>query len=467
MNYTYDLNDRLSGSTFTETLYADGTYTPSEKITGGTNYRYDSNGNLLSEQKYTYGEGNVSSSMSVVGKGSENRLKIYNYDSFNQLTAYYDALSSASYTYNADGLRMSKTVNGTKTEFTWDGQNLAGEETGDSLNTYTYDVTGISSAVIDGVYRTYMKDTHGSVVGYYNATGERMKQYDYDAFGNRLEGSDPDPFGYCGEYYDSESGNIYLRARYYNSETGRFISEDPAKDGVNWYVYCSGNPIFFVDPSGYLNVGYDENGNWHDWDAEAYGADSDTYKILCDLTEIYNNGNENQKQYASDLANTIRESYAQGYEYKYLDKNEFITMLYNNAMELRNLKENFGIEISRADFINKVREGGEWDYKTKDGWRWPYEYNDIDGSTMEDWQRNTKKFIWFQPLGEMINGADVGNINYGFVALEVYNVEASLWGAGMLQKIQGRSDDSWTYSYGDDPEDTSFICVGMLLREGY
>ena len=60
---------------------------------------------------YTYGEGNVSSSMSVVEKGSENGLKIYNYDSFNQLTAYYDALSSASYTYNADGLRMSKTMN--------------------------------------------------------------------------------------------------------------------------------------------------------------------------------------------------------------------------------------------------------------------------------------------------------------------------------------------------------------------
>ena len=73
--YIYDLNDRLSGSTFTETLYADGTYTPSEKITGGTNYRYDSNGNLLSEQKYTYGEGNVSSSMSVVGKGSGTRVK--------------------------------------------------------------------------------------------------------------------------------------------------------------------------------------------------------------------------------------------------------------------------------------------------------------------------------------------------------------------------------------------------------
>ena len=140
-------------------------------------------------------------------------------------------------------MRVSKTLNGSRTAFTWNGQNLACEVNGDSINTYTYDVTGISSAVVNGVYRTYMKDTHGSVVGYYNSNGERMTQYEYDAFGNRLKGSDPDPFGYCGEYYDSESGNIYLRARYYNSETGRFISEDPAKDGVNWYVYCSGNPV--------------------------------------------------------------------------------------------------------------------------------------------------------------------------------------------------------------------------------
>ena len=145
---------------------------------------------------------------------------------------------------------MSKTVNGSRTAFTWNGQNLACEVNEDSINTYTYDITGISSAVIGGDYRTYMNDTHGSIVGYYDNIGNRLSQYEYDAFGNRLKGSDPDPFGYCGEYYDSESGNIYLRARYYNSTTGRFISEDPAKDGVNWYVYCGGNPILFIDPFG-------------------------------------------------------------------------------------------------------------------------------------------------------------------------------------------------------------------------
>lgn len=53
-----------------------------------------------------------------------------------------------------------------------------------------------------------------------------------------------------GEYFDKETGNIYLRARYYDPGLGRFISEDPIRDGLNWYVYCGGNPIKFVDPLG-------------------------------------------------------------------------------------------------------------------------------------------------------------------------------------------------------------------------
>ena len=55
---------------------------------------------------------------------------------------------------------------------------------------------------------------------------------------------------YCGEYTDQESGFIYLRNRYYDSETGRFINEDPARSGGNWYSYCSGNPIMFWDKAG-------------------------------------------------------------------------------------------------------------------------------------------------------------------------------------------------------------------------
>ena len=77
----------------------------------------------------------------------------------------------------------------------------------------------------------------------------------YDAFGIEIESYDEtnqfaNPFGYAGEYTDEETGNIYLRARYYDPSTGRFLSEDPAKDGTNWYAYAGNNPVLYVDPTG-------------------------------------------------------------------------------------------------------------------------------------------------------------------------------------------------------------------------
>lgn len=80
-----------------------------------------------------------------------------------------------------------------------------------------------------------------------------VQDYYYSPFGELWQGeraTDTNPFRYCGEYHDKETGNIYLRARYYDPSIGRFISVDPIKDGTNWYVYCSNNPIAFVDPSG-------------------------------------------------------------------------------------------------------------------------------------------------------------------------------------------------------------------------
>ena len=84
------------------------------------------------------------------------------------------------------------------------------------------------------------------------ANGELIEDYDYDAFGNQINQSTEKstPFRYAGEYYDEETDLIYLRNRYYSPTVGQFITEDPAKDGTNWYVYCRNNPIMHVDPWG-------------------------------------------------------------------------------------------------------------------------------------------------------------------------------------------------------------------------
>jgi len=66
-----------------------------------------------------------------------------------------------------------------------------------------------------------------------------------------IDSTDTNPFRYCGEYYDSEINQIYLRARYYSPNLGRFTQSDPAMaDGYNWYVYCGNNPTMYFDPSG-------------------------------------------------------------------------------------------------------------------------------------------------------------------------------------------------------------------------
>ncbi len=73
-----------------------------------------------------------------------------------------------------------------------------------------------------------------------------------------INDSDANPFRYCGEYFDAETGTIYLRARYYDPAIGRFISRDSYAGrksdplSLNLYTYCQNNPIRYVDPSGHL-----------------------------------------------------------------------------------------------------------------------------------------------------------------------------------------------------------------------
>ena len=115
-------------------------------------------------------------------------------------------------------------------------------------------------------YFYYHKDRLGSITEITNSIGEVVQRYVYDSFGrvtiydnqgNEITASSnkylENPFTYTGREYDVETGLYYYRARYYNPETGRFISEDPIgfRDGdLNLYRYVGNNPVNQVDPSG-------------------------------------------------------------------------------------------------------------------------------------------------------------------------------------------------------------------------
>lgn len=78
--------------------------------------------------------------------------------------------------------------------------------------------------------------------------------YEYDVWGNTVtcEETVENRFRFNGQQHDPITQQYYLRARFHNPVIGRFTQEDTYRgDGLNLYAYCSNNPVYYVDPSGY------------------------------------------------------------------------------------------------------------------------------------------------------------------------------------------------------------------------
>lgn len=100
----------------------------------------------------------------------------------------------------------------------------------------------------------YHSDHLGSVRAITDSTGSITNSYTYDAYGNALTATETitNPYRFTGREYDPETGLHYYRARYYDSNAGRFINEDPLLfvDGLNANFYVGNNPANWVDSWG-------------------------------------------------------------------------------------------------------------------------------------------------------------------------------------------------------------------------
>ncbi|MBO1416574.1 RHS repeat-associated core domain-containing protein, partial [Streptomyces sp. FH025] len=203
--------------------------------TGATTYTYDAQGERT--QATTGGT-----------------VRKYGYNQAGQLTGSDSGTgTTAAYTYDGTGLRAAKTVGGTTTSFTWDAEQDAGLLF-DGTYSYVYgpDASPVEQISAAGT-QWFFHDQIGSTRALTDSAGALVATYDYGPYGEvrGKTGTAATVLQYTGQYTDSETGLVYLRARYYDPATAQFLTQDPKfTETRQYYSYANNDPLNLIDPSG-------------------------------------------------------------------------------------------------------------------------------------------------------------------------------------------------------------------------
>ena len=290
LSYGYDAEERITS--VVETYTVDDT-----PVTNTTLYIYDALGQLLTETV----NGEIVNSMEYDNYGNivEKNGKAYTYGDakwkdlltgFDGKTIEYDAqgnptsylghtltwekgrqlkrFDNNTYTYNANGIRTSKTVNEVKHTYTLDGTKILRETwEGNTLIPLYDNEDSVCGILYNGIPYYFIKNLQGDVIAIVDKDAKTVARYSYDAWGVCTVTQDSvgiasvNPFRYRGYYYDEEIGLYYLNSRFYNPITGKYINSDSpdivlyakVSIGTNIFVYCSNDCINNVDLIGYAS----------------------------------------------------------------------------------------------------------------------------------------------------------------------------------------------------------------------
>ena len=255
-------------------------------------YTYDLGGNILKKERfayadtktpletvtYTYGDANWRDKLTAVngstirydaiGNPLSDGTWTYTWQNGRQLQKMQKAGVTAEFVYNADGLRVQKTVNGVVTKYTLHGKNVVHMTSGTDKLHFFYDAQNKPAVVIfNGIAYAYLYDLQGDVIGLVDNNGTQMVSYTYDAWGKMLSKTGTlastlgtiQPFRYRGYALDEETELYYNQSRFYNPSIARFITADTT--GVltaslksltekNLFAYCDNNPVMRKDIDG-------------------------------------------------------------------------------------------------------------------------------------------------------------------------------------------------------------------------
>jgi RHS repeat-associated protein len=259
-NYSYDaiyqLTQVLQGANTTESYSYDPVGNRLSSL-GVSPYSYNSSNELTSTPSATYGydlNGNA------VTKNDSAGITTYAWDFENRLTSVTlpGAGGTVSFKYDPFGRRIYKSSSTATSIFAYDGSNQI-EETNSSGTAVARYSQGLNIDEPLAMLRSattsfYNADGLGTVTSLANASGTLAQTYTFDSFGKQISsgGSLTNPFQYASREFDSEPSLYFMRARYFNPKTGRFVSEDPIgfRGGVNFYSYSFNDSVNLIDPFG-------------------------------------------------------------------------------------------------------------------------------------------------------------------------------------------------------------------------
>jgi RHS repeat-associated protein len=219
--------------------------------TGPTqDFNYDQANRLTSDGAQTY-------TWSGADRLSNRGPDIFGYDALDRLTSSTIAGTARSYTYNGDGLLKSRTQ-GSTTQFLWDPSTSPSRELKQGSDNIVYGLGPLYVVKGDLTTLTFARDGGKSVRAELNSAGAVTALFRYRSYGQIAQSTTAPTqsyLGYAGQLLDP-SGLYYMRARWYDPVTGRFITQDPVAGLVafpitlNAYSYADANPHLYRDPSG-------------------------------------------------------------------------------------------------------------------------------------------------------------------------------------------------------------------------
>jgi RHS repeat-associated protein len=283
--YTYDnagnrktRTDKRLGTTLTygyDNIYQ--LLTAKQGTTTKESYTYDIVGNRLSSlgvSPYNYNSSNELTSLPsgsyTYDKNGNTTVKPdgtqYTWDYENRLAQVVlpGSGGTANFKYDPFGRRIQKAFTQgsgtTTTNYLYDGKDLLEEldNAGNVLGRYTPGprVDQPLAELRASVNSYYEQDALGSTTSLTDTNGVLANTYTYDSFGKvtASTGTISNPAQYTGRELDLESGAYFYRARFYDQNVGRFLSEDPIgfKGGINFYAYVNNRPTKYRDPLGLL-----------------------------------------------------------------------------------------------------------------------------------------------------------------------------------------------------------------------